>query len=168
MNYKKIVIVGKPGCGKSTFALQLGAILNIPVHHLDKHIFVEDGKKRNKDELLANLQAIINEDSWIIEGCSITTLESRFAQADAVFYFQFSTLLCVWRVFKRQLNKDGIQEKSGCIPKVNRGLLKYIWDFDTDKEPIILRFQKKYPHVNFHVFSHSTQPNLYLNSIKII
>ena len=33
---KRVVIIGLPGSGKSTFAIELGEKLNIPVHHLDK------------------------------------------------------------------------------------------------------------------------------------
>lgn len=36
---KKFAIIGLPGSGKSTFSVKLGKILNIPVHHLDRHIF---------------------------------------------------------------------------------------------------------------------------------
>ena len=35
----KIVIIGSPGAGKSTFAHELGAILNIDVIYLDRHFW---------------------------------------------------------------------------------------------------------------------------------
>lgn len=36
-NPKKFALIGLPGSGKSTFASNLGKILEIPVHHLDQH-----------------------------------------------------------------------------------------------------------------------------------
>ena len=50
---KRIAIFGLPGSGKSTFAVKLGKIMDMPVHHLDKHMFIADGKKRNRQEFLS-------------------------------------------------------------------------------------------------------------------
>lgn len=37
--YQKICIFGRPGSGKSTFALQLHKKLNLPLYHLDKYFY---------------------------------------------------------------------------------------------------------------------------------
>lgn len=42
---KRFAIIGPPGSGKSTFANKLGKLLDIPVHHLDRHRFEPDGKR---------------------------------------------------------------------------------------------------------------------------
>ncbi len=78
---KKIAIIGVPGSGKSTFAFRLSRILDIPVHHLDGHMFQPGGKKRDKMEFIAIQKAMLDEDSWIIEGCSFSTFEMRFSKA---------------------------------------------------------------------------------------
>jgi adenylate kinase family enzyme len=86
---KRFAIIGLPGSGKSTFAVKLGQLLDIPVHHLDRHMFEPGGKKVDKQEFLKIQKAIVDEESWIIEGCSFSTFEMRFARADTVIYFQF-------------------------------------------------------------------------------
>jgi len=97
---KRIAVIGLPGSGKSTFAKRLGKILGVPVHHLDKHMF--DGlTKRDKQEFLSIKEALVNEESWIIEGCSFSTLEMRFSRADTVIYFHLPRWLCLWRVLRR-------------------------------------------------------------------
>lgn len=71
---KRIAIIELPGNGKSTFSTKFGNILNIPVHHLDRHMF--DGrKKRDRQEFLSIKESLVSEESWIIEGCSLSTLE---------------------------------------------------------------------------------------------
>ena len=68
------------------------ASFNIPVHHLDRHMFEAGGKKKDKQEFIAIQKALLAEESWIIEGCSYSTLEMRFARADTNFYlFSFAS-----------------------------------------------------------------------------
>ncbi|CRX38175.1 hypothetical protein [Estrella lausannensis] len=83
---KKIAVIGLPGSGKSTFASNLGRILEIPVHHLDRHMFEPDGKKKDKREFIEIQQAILSEEAWIVEGCSFSTFEMRFAKAEVLIY----------------------------------------------------------------------------------
>ena len=47
---KRIAIIGLPGSGKSTFAIELGKVLRVPVHHLDRHMFEPNGKKKDKKD----------------------------------------------------------------------------------------------------------------------
>ena len=51
---KRIVIVGCPGAGKSTLAIQLGELLHIPVFHLDqlwwRPGWVEAGGELSEDQ----------------------------------------------------------------------------------------------------------------------
>ena len=58
-------------------------------------------KKRDKQEFLLVKDALLKEEVWIIEGCSFSTLEMRFARADTLIYFHLPRWLCIWRVCKR-------------------------------------------------------------------
>jgi len=49
---KKIMIFGRPGSGKSTFALDLQKMLNIPLRHLGKYFFRDNWVERDYDEFL--------------------------------------------------------------------------------------------------------------------
>lgn len=162
---KRIAIIGLPGSGKSTFAIALGKILNIPVHHLDKHMF-EGRKKRNKDEFLVVKEALIKEDSWIIEGCSISTLEMRFAAADTIIYLNLPRLTCIWRVCKRMFFSNDHLSETGCLNGVNWALIKYIWNFERDKREGIEDLRKRYPEVNFMVFHYQEDLEKYLEEFK--
>ena len=69
---KKFALIGLPGSGKSTFATKLGKILDIPVHHLDKHMFEPCGKKRDKQEFIETQKAMLEETAWIVEGSMVS------------------------------------------------------------------------------------------------
>lgn len=164
LKHKKIVVIGLPGSGKSTFSAALGKKLGIPVHHLDRHMFMAGGKKRDKEEFIAIQKTLLGEDAWVIEGCSISTLEMRFARADVVIYFHFSRLLCIWRSFKRYLKPDPTLDDKGegCSQVFNWELVRYIWTFDREKRKEIEAFHQKYPHVAFIVFRTSIDADCYL------
>ncbi len=156
---KRIALIGLPGSGKSTFAVRLSKLLDIPVHHLDRHMFEPDGKKRDKREFIEIQNAILNEESWIVEGCSFSTFEMRFAKADTLIYFQFPRFVCYWRIFKRLFN----YEKSfGSLRIINWEIIKYIWNFDKDKKARIDDLRNKYSEVDFLIFRNQNDANSYL------
>jgi adenylate kinase family enzyme len=59
---KRIAIIGPPGSGKSTFAVKLGKLLNISVHHLDTHCFI-GRTKRDQKEFAAIQQELVDQES---------------------------------------------------------------------------------------------------------
>lgn len=163
--YKRIAIIGLPGSGKSTLAVKLGHLLNLPVHHLDVHCF--NGRiKRDEKEFRSLQQNIVDQDSWIIEGCSIKTLEMRFARADLIIYLGFSRYLCIWRVIKRVLTQDKHLSDSGCAFFVNKELLQYIWTFKKEKLGRIEELKNKYNCSNFYNFQNPRELNTFLKEIK--
>lgn len=159
---RRLALIGLPGSGKSTFAVKMGEVLGIPVHHLDRHMFEPNGKKRDKQDFLLIQKAIVDEESWIIEGCSFSTFEMRFARADTVIYFFLPRYLCIWRMLKRLFN----YEKSfGGLRKITWELVKYTWSFDREKREKIEELVKKYPTLDFRIFRNQNDADQYLASI---
>jgi adenylate kinase family enzyme len=126
-------------------------------------MFEPGGKKRDKKEFLAIQTSILEEDEWIIEGCSFSTFEMRFSKAETVIYFQFSRYICFWRIFKRLFNYK--KEFSG-LRVINWELVKYIWKFDKEKGFRIEELKKKYSNLNFYVFRTAKDVDKYLFSLK--
>ena len=157
--YKKFALIGLPGSGKSTFASKLGKILDIPVHHLDRHMFEPGGKKRDKQEFIETQKAMLEEIAWIVEGCSFSTFEMRFAKADVLIYFHFSRLVCFWRFFKRLFN---YKRDFGGLRAINWELLNYTWNFDKEKRARIEELREKYPLTDFLIFRNQKDADLFL------
>ncbi len=162
---KRIAIIGLPGSGKSTLACKLGRILNIPVHHIDKHMF-EGKQKKDRQGFLSLKKGLVSEDAWIIEGCSRSTFEMRFARADTVIYLQFPRLLCIWRLCKRFFAFDEMSKESGCLKGINIPLLKYLWNFDREQKKDVADLRNRYPQVNFMVFRKNGDLDDFLQKLK--
>ncbi|MDN3507539.1 MAG: hypothetical protein P0S94_01305 [Simkaniaceae bacterium] len=159
---QKVVVIGLPGSGKSTFAIELGKRLNIQVYHLDAYMFDANGVKKNRDEIISHEKRFVNDQKWIIEGCSFSTLETRFSVATDVFYFQLPRLVCLWRIFKRCLIFNKSLKETGCTRIVNWRLVKYIWTFEKKKMGIIENLRNKYLHVNFFTFNSAKKARHFL------
>jgi adenylate kinase family enzyme len=98
---QRIMVFGRPGGGKSTFATWASQSLGLPLHHLDKHFYVSHWIERDYNDFLAIQQHIVETQSWIVDGNSIRSLEMRWSRADLVLYFNLPKLVCLYRVIKR-------------------------------------------------------------------
>lgn len=101
----KIVIIGSPGAGKSTFAQRLGQVLEIDeVFHLDRYFWRCDWKEYPRTERIKIQQKLIcGKDRWIMEGSYISSARDRFYAADTIIFLDLPRLVCLWRVIKRHI-----------------------------------------------------------------
>src|SRR5581483_707915 len=153
--YSRVVIFGRPGSGKSTFALKLHKKTGIPVYHLDKIYFTHNWVKADYEEFLQKQNQIIQQKSWIIDGCSLKSLHMRYSRADIVFFFNYPRLLCVWRLFKRVFDKDpAVDDRPDqCHEWPSWTLIKYLWTFEYRQnyrlKHLLSQLKSEYPQVKF-------------------
>ncbi len=145
---RKIMIFGRPGSGKSTFATWLSQSLGLPLHHLDKHFYSSNWVERDYNEFLQIQQNIVNSERWIVDGNSTRSLEMRFSKADLVLYFNFPRTICIFRILKRFLrpNKSFDDRAPGCVETVRWSFLKYMWGFEERVAEDINVLKERYPH----------------------
>jgi adenylate kinase family enzyme len=100
---KKITICGVPASGKSTLANKLGIALNIPVFHLDKIFWKDNGIFASQAEGIEKVEEILKEPSWILEGSMprSKTFDMRINEADTIILFDIPLWLTLWRQTKR-------------------------------------------------------------------
>ncbi len=92
---KKIIIIGCPGSGKSTFAVKLSDKLQLPLYHLDLIYHKPDKTTVSRDEFDRKLTEIMQTDTWIIDGNYSRTVEMRLKECDTVFLLDFPTDICI-------------------------------------------------------------------------
>ena len=91
----KIIIIGCPGSGKSTFAKKLSKALGLTLFHLDSIWHKPDRTHISREEFDNRLDQIMQGDKWIIDGNYSRTLERRIEGCDTVFFFDLSTETCL-------------------------------------------------------------------------
>lgn len=71
---KRVIVIGCPGAGKSTFASKLAAKTRLPLYYLDMIWHRADRTVIGRDEFDRQLDKLVNEDEWIIDGNYARTL----------------------------------------------------------------------------------------------
>ena len=92
---KKIIIIGCPGSGKSTFARKLSAKTNIPLYYLDMIWHKPDKTTVTEKEFDEKLKNLMQKDEWIIDGNYMRTLEMRLKECDTVFLLDIPIRICL-------------------------------------------------------------------------
>lgn len=134
---KRVIVLGCPGAGKSTFSCRLAAKTGLPIYYLDMIWHRPDRSVIGADEFDRILNELLAKDEWIIDGNYARTLPVRFAHCDTVFYFDLPTELCV------EGAKSRLGKKRDDMPwtedELDPEFLHWILDFHRDVAPGIDR-----------------------------
>ncbi len=64
----RIIVIGCPGSGKSTFSRKLHNLIHIPIYHLDMLNWNKDKTTVSKSVFVDRLANVIKTEKWIIDG----------------------------------------------------------------------------------------------------
>ncbi|MDN6656978.1 MAG: AAA family ATPase, partial [Staphylococcus simulans] len=137
---ERILVIGSPGTGKSTFAKQLSQKMNIPVFHLDKLFWKNDHETINQEEFIKQIEKVIAENEyWIIDGNYRDTLPLRLEQAELVIWLKAPRWKCILNVVKRYFRLLKNEDTGGNPKSMRLEFVKYIWDFPMNHFPSIIQ-----------------------------
>ena len=92
---QKIIVIGCPGSGKTTFAEKLHQRTGLPLYYLDAVWHKPDRTHISREAFDQTIQEIFSTSAWIIDGNYNRTIEMRLQQCDTVFLFDLPTEVCL-------------------------------------------------------------------------
>lgn len=163
--FQKIIVIGCPGSGKSTFARRLRDITGLPLYHLDMIWHKPDKTNITREEFDAKLYAIMGQDRWIIDGNYQRTMDTRIQNCDTVFLMDLPLEICLLGAEER------IGKKREDMPWVENDFdeefKQWIIDFPKDTLPKIYKLLEKYQDdKHIVIFRSREEADDYLRSVK--
>jgi adenylate kinase family enzyme len=151
-NYKKIVIFGASGAGKSYMSRCIAEITKYPVYHLDAVFFQRGWVTVSDDEFIERQREMMNGSEWIIEGNYKKTMEIRFAAADLIIFLDVNRFTRIWAAAQRQgRNRPDLPEleKRIVFSKEFLSLVKMQWSHGKVTHDKVMELCAKHPDKAF-------------------
>lgn len=161
----KIIVIGCPGAGKSTFSRKLSEVTGIKLHYLDMLWHKPDKTNISREEFDIGLEKIMTNESWIIDGNYTRTLESRLKECDTVFLLDYPLEICLEGAASR-IGKERV-DLPWTEDEFDEEFKQYIIDFSKDNLPVIYELLDKYCDTKkIIIFKSRNEADDYLKNIK--
>ena len=162
---KKIMVIGCPGSGKSTFSRELHKRTGIPLFHLDMMYWNPDRTTVERSVFRERLSSTIQKSEWIIDGNYGSTIELRLQACDTVVFLDYPQEICL----------DGIMERRGKartdMPWIeneneeDKDFIEFVKSFNSESRPEIIKLLEKYSDKDIIVFKNRDEADDFLNQI---
>jgi adenylate kinase family enzyme len=136
---ERVAIVGCGGSGKSAMAKRLGALLDLPVTHLDAIFYDESWNPMPPAEFAAEQAKLVAGQRWLIEGNYASSLPIRLAAADTVIFLDLPAVVCLWGIVQRRWRYRGGQHpRDGVFDRITWSFLRYVWGYRRNMKPKVI------------------------------
>lgn len=139
---KKVIVIGCPGSGKTTFSEKLNKLTGVPLIYLDAIWHKPDRTHIPREEFDKRLSEFSEMDEWIMDGNYSRTVEVRVQMCDTVILFDLPTEVCL------QGATDRLGKERYDVPWIDTvmdpALKKEIEEFSLKTLPDIYTILEKY------------------------
>ena len=139
---RKVIVIGCPGSGKTTFAEKLNKCTGLPLYYLDAVWHKPDRTHITREEFDKRISEIFTTDEWIIDGNYKRTIEIRLKECDTVFLVDLPTDVCLQGAAERV--GKGRHEMPWIETEFDPEFRRFIEDFPKDTLPYIYKLLEKY------------------------
>ena len=157
----RIIVLGCPGSGKSTFARALATRTGLPLIHLDSVWWRADGSHISRDEFDRALSELLAGEKWIMDGDYSRTYEVRLRAADTVIFLDYPEDVCMAGIVGRvgEERPDMPWTESALDPE----LVAMVKNYARDNRPVLLDLLRRYADRQVLVFTDRTRADRWLS-----
>lgn len=160
----KVLVIGCPGSGKSTFSRQLSKMTGLPVVYLDSLFWNADKTHVTKEEFTVRVSQAMESGQWIIDGNYGRSLPMRLEKCDTVFFLDYPLQICL----------EGVNARLGTVrpdlpwieTEPDPEFMEYIHEFHQEQLPELRKLPGRYPGKTFIAFHSREEASAYLDCLS--
>ena len=160
---KKIIVIGCPGSGKSTFARELHKITGIPLFHLDMMYWNPDKTTVEKSIFRRRLADALDKSEWIIDGNYASTMEMRMSACDTVIFLDYETDVCLEGVRARRGKER--DDMPWIETEDDAEFIEFIKKYNMSSRPQVFSLLRKYEDKSIFVFKSRDEAEEFLSRL---
>lgn len=161
---KRVIVIGCPGSGKSTFSRELSEKTGLPLFHLDMMYWNDDRTRVDRDVFYAKLQDVLATDEWIIDGDYISTMELRMKRADTIISLDYSLEICLQgaraRVGQVRSDMPWVEVEK----ELDSEFITRINNYSSEKRPIVIGLLNKYSDKTVVILKSRAQADAFIKN----
>ena len=162
---KRVMVIGCPGSGKSTFSKTLHEKTGIPLYHLDMMNWNADRTTVDRAVFRERLLSTLQKNEWIIDGNYGSTIELRLQACDTVVFLDYPLDVCL----------NGIRERRGKartdMPWIENEdeedaeFIEFVKNYNSQSRPVVMELLDKYSCKDIYIFKNRDEADVFLNGI---
>lgn len=163
-----MAVIGVGGAGKTTFSVELGRRLGLPVIHLDRLYWRPGWSAMPDDEWRSVVAGLVREPAWVLDGNYSRTLDLRVATADTLVFFDVRRPTAFLGVARRWLRHHGrAVQADGCTERLDREFLAWLWHWPSrSRLRVVAALEAAPPHLTIHRFRSRRAAWRFLDSLR--
>ena len=159
----KVIVIGCPGGGKSTFARMLHEKTGLPLYYLDLMYWNADRTTVDRAVFHERLHATMEKESWIIDGNYASTMEMRLAACDTVFFLDYSPEVCLAGIDARRGKSR--PDMPWVETEGDEEFIAFIKNYSTDSRPKVIELLGRYSDKNIVIFKTRAEADAFLKTM---
>lgn len=163
---ERIIVIGCPGSGKSTFSRALQKITRIPLYHLDMMNWNSDRTTVAKAVFRERLSDTIQKEQWIIDGNYGSTIEMRLQACDTVFFLDYPVQVCLEGVKARRGKERTDMPWVESEDKIDEEFIEFIKNYNDVSRPAVMQLLKKYSDKSVFIFKNRDEATKFLDGMQ--
>ena len=163
---QKVMVIGCPGSGKSTFSRVLHEITGLPLYHLDMLFWNADRTTVEKEVFWDRLAEVIAKDNWIMDGNYGSTMELRMQACDTVFFLDYPLDVCMNGITERRGKERPDMPWIESADEVDEEFIEFVKNYNSENRPAVVVLLEKYKDREIFVFKSRDEADAFLKELK--
>ncbi|MGL5164270.1 MAG: DNA topology modulation protein [Afipia sp.] len=142
---QRVLVLGAPGSGKSTFARRLSALTKLPLISLDAIYWQPGWEPSDLVVFESRMKDAAMGDRWIMDGnyFSQGAGKLRRDRADTVVWFDLPRHVCMMGILIRVAKSYGRvrpEMAAGCPEQFDLEFFRYVWTYREKQQPALIAY----------------------------